>query len=342
MECSQDLDSFIRTRSGLINFCNGLQFRGKIADVEAYFNKLLVSPIGTPTSPQSVTYRLKNANEKELYTVKQTFTFVDKLALKYTNDVFKFNPTQNGKSSLMATVDLAPFQDAGIDPEFDVQLQTVPFWLHVYFSGSSLYFKIETALRAIQMGGFQYNIIEKKTGVKSQDLFFSVETILNSQEDTLPDQSHQEKASGSKPGFLRLLFFFIVVGGLFYFFCVYKKNAAGATRGTRIVIPQKVFQKEDEFGSNSFEIKDDILTDSVISWNKDLMARKTTGKPKGAEGAVLVTEDDLGADHSEINPDYNSGVFGKGMEEISVISRDPNAHRGGPESNSAFLDGLNI
>lgn len=345
IECTPQLDTYIRIHAGLLNLCNGLQFRGKITDVESYFNELAVTPTGIPDTPQSVTYTLKSAAGQKLYTLTQRFSFVETLTLKSVRHTFDFNPSENGRSQIMATVDLGPFEDSGLNPDFEAKLQTEPLWLRTYFVGSSLYFKVQTDSRLADLDGLKFRVIEKKTGLKSEEQFWGLRVTNSGPETPLPSQTDTAKSEGSKPGFLRFLFFFIVAGGLLYFFCIYRKPATprpAMSPNPRIDVTPKAFQKMDDLHSDSFEIKQDVLTDSVITWNKDLMAKKAGVRPRGGEGTVLISEADLEADHGEANPDYNSGVFGRGLEEISGIDKEPGHRRGSNDGQSAFLDGLNI
>lgn len=340
IECSQKLDEYIKIEKNMINFCNGLDFRGKLSDVNAYFSSLSISLVDYPADAQTITYRLINSSGSEIHSVKQVLTFVRKLSLKNVNDVYEYSQQTNGKSEAMSAVDLAPFIN-NFDPKFEAVFESVPLFLQSYFVGNTLYFKVQSDHLIIEISGLRYHILERKTGLKSDELYFKVVTV-NSQEviDKADRDSKTEKARSS---FLRFLFLFIVGIGLFYYFCVYRKTVDDQRRTVQTqvqVLPRR--ENLQVSTPNSFEIKGDVLSDSVITWNKDLMAKKGERKAKGVEGNVLVGEKDLGDDHSEINQNYNKPPVGGHFDDISVIDRTDAQQRGGVEGHSAFLDGFNI
>lgn len=340
IECTQNLDEYVKMENNLIDFCNGLDFRGKLPDVNAYFSRLAISLVSYPAEAQTITYRLKNSSGSELHSVKQILTFVRKLNLKNVNDVYEYSHATSGKSEAMSSVDLAPFIN-NFDPKFEVVLESIPVFLQSYFQGNTLYFKIESDHLIIEITGLKYHILERKTGLKSDELYFKVVTT-NSQE-LVQKIDRDRKTEQARSGFLRFLFLFIVCGALFYYFCVYRKAVDDQRRTVQTqvqVLPRK--QNLQEPTPNSFEIKGDVLSDSVITWNKDLMAKKVERKAKGVEENVLIGEKDLGEDHSEINPNYKKPPNGSNFGDISVIDRTDMHPKGGVEGHSAFLDGLNI
>lgn len=334
--CSLEFSSYLFFVSKLINICNGLDFRGRVSDLNYYLSKLDVELHDYPSTPQSISYVLQNANGKQILSVSQNFTFIKEITFKSVNDVYEYNPDQTGQAEKMATVDISYFKNV-ITPEFEVILESVPTWLETFFEGDSLYFKITRQSRSIEMSGFRYYVVEKRSNLRSKDNNFRVTTKngIFPQKET----KHQET---SRFKFFLMILFMVGIGTIFYVFICRVHQQEEKKEEIIVSINAQKLAQQDNLQSTSFEIKGDVLSNSVITWNQNLMARQGRNL-KGTEENELVSHEDIQVQNSISELRFPGGVVNKDFDDISEIGGE-NKHPGAMHhgNNSLFLEGLNL
>ena len=337
--CSQNLDSFVNFQNNLLDICNGLTFRGRISDINSFFNKLSVTLKAYPETPQSVTFLLTNSKKQELFSLTQTLAFIGKLNLIEALNVYVFDVNDSGAANKMAIIDSSPFSE-NFSPEFAIVEDTYTPYLESFLSGDLVFFQIQSGLSFIAMSNYKFHVVEKKTGLVSDEVNFKVETKSSP---AIFINAVQESPKSSKFSLLKFSFFFIVAIALIYFFVFYKRQTHSNVQQTKTSLEVMKIIRTDDIQQNSFEIKGNVLSDSVITWNHNLMAKHSTKTAKTVEENVLVSQDDISVLVQEGTSQILDAISPEHFEDISIIGSERRQTGGVLNgNNSMFLDGFNL
>jgi hypothetical protein len=329
VECSKDLEKSLSFGSAQAPLCPSYSKIGTLTQINDFLGSIKATS-STNLDNVRIKYTVRKPNEDitELTSsVSQTFELANQIPVKMLTPIIKIASGSSSSELVSHVLSISDeyFVNAGKNL-FSLKLEQSYDWLTYQFKDAELYMTIKTTKTdEITDTTVTFNVVDNTNGLES--------TMFNVKFDLFASASKGTSKTDSQLYFLIFLGIFTLVI-IVFIFVLYFTNKRMATQENlkESIDGQKRANQNTPTTNQSFDGKTNVLSDSIINWNKKLVARhkdKTNvildmshSKEQSSLNAPDITNNYQRFDESDRAEEHSREHNAEGFQDISDIQQD--------------------
>jgi hypothetical protein len=351
IECSDGSDRTFIFASGSPNICPKTDKTGTADELNSILQTIVVSSTDGSLDRAKITYKLIDAEEASqdvLTTFTQTFKQATSIPIRLLSPAIKASADSSSTELqyLVVSVDNEYFINA-VSDSLSAKIENKPSWLDTVFRGPDLYITLKPAKNLSSDLSLTLRIVDKTTGLESESHIIKIEFLESVKTAT--------SKVDSQLYFLIFLGIFTLVIIIFIFVLYFanKRIATHENLKQSIDGQKRAANHNTQTTNQSFDGKSNVLSDSIVNWNKKLIARHQqkasmvldVSKSREQESINVADRHNTYQqfDDSDRAEEHSRDQQADGFQDISEIHQDNTSVKSqDPHQRSSFLEDFKL